>query len=133
MTASVLVIDDDVATRVMISAVLEDLGYQVFTAENGRAGLDLYAAEPADLVITDIYMPEKDGIETIISLRELAHPPRIIAMSGGGEASGMDVLRMARLLGADATLLKPISIPRMLREVAELMGQVPPGPAMLVA
>lgn len=133
MTSSVLVIEDDAITRTTIASVLEDLGYQVFTAENGRAGLDLYAAEPADLVITDIYMPEKDGIETIMSLREKAVSPKIIAMSGGGEASGMDVLRMARLLGADATMLKPVSVPRMLREVADLLGETPPGPAMMVA
>lgn len=133
MPSSVLVIDDDVSTRTMIASVLEDLGHQVFTAENGQVGLDLYAGEPADLVITDIYMPEKDGIETIISLREKTCSPKIIAMSGGGEASGMDVLRMARLLGADATMLKPVSVPRLLREVAELLGEAPPGPAMMVA
>lgn len=132
MIRSVLVIDDDPLSRLAIAATLEDLGYQVLTAENGREGLDLFAAEPTDVVITDIYMPEKDGIEVIIGLREHLHIPKVIAISGGGELCGMDVLRMAKLLGADETMIKPLSLAKLGVMVAELLGEAPmrPRPAL---
>jgi len=123
MAATVLVIDDDVLTRTAVASVLEDLGHTVMTAGDGREAMALFAAEPAQLVVTDIFMPVMDGIEVIIALREQIRIPKVIAMSGGGRQCGMDVLHMAMLLGADAALHKPIVPARLSRVATDLLAQ----------
>jgi len=118
---NILVIDDDACVRAVVASTFTRLGYQVQTAENGAVGLRIFEAEPADLVITDILMPEKDGIEVIIALRQYLYIPKVIAMSGGGQRCGMEVLRTAKLLGADAVMSKPLSMSQLVRVAGELL------------
>lgn len=104
----VLIIDDEAKLRLIVRKMLEAAGYEVGEAENGRAGLQAFQEKAADIVLTDIIMPEKEGIETIVELRKLSQKSlRIVAMSGGGRAKNVDFLKIAQSLGADATLAKP--------------------------
>ncbi len=102
----VLVIDDEPGLRQVIRRMLEPAGHEVVEAENGRAGAQALHAAPFDVVLTDIIMPEQEGMETIGEMRKLNKTVRIVAMSGGG-IKDLDVLLLARRLGADATLAKP--------------------------
>ena len=107
MAPLVLVIEDDACVRDIIREVLEDAAFAVVTAANGREGMALFRkCEPA-LVITDIIMPEQEGIETITQLRRERPKARILAVSGGGRIGNTDVLEIAHQLGADETLAKP--------------------------
>lgn len=113
----ILVIDDDVLVRRTISRILEHGGYEVALAGDGAEGAAKFRSERPDLVITDIIMPEQEGIETIMQmLREDPHV-RIVAVSGGGRLGSMDFLTVARKLGAKEILKKPF-------EPAELLGCV---------
>jgi two-component system KDP operon response regulator KdpE len=113
MSARIMVIDDDVALRELIVITLSELGYRVRSAEDGAVALRRLAAEAADVVITDIFMPEKDGFEVINELRGWRDMPRIIAMSSGASFAGTDVLRVAMDLGAHETLPKPLCLLRL--------------------
>jgi CheY-like chemotaxis protein len=103
----VLVIDDEAALRLTMRKMLEAAGHEVVEAENGRVGLEVFRRLPTDVVVTDIIMPQKEGIETIRDLRAIAPTVRIIAVSGGGRNQDMNFLRIARKLGANGTLAKP--------------------------
>jgi CheY-like chemotaxis protein len=107
--ANILLIDDDNLFRPMLCAQLEELGHTVTEAQNGKEGIAQYARVPADLVLTDLIMPEKEGIETIIELRKKWPGVKIIAMSGGGRASAASYLKTAQQLGAARVLHKPFS------------------------
>src|SRR5262249_16462507 len=107
MPKSILVIDDDVSVRLVLRRMLEQEGYEVICAEDGRQALDLLKQRRPDLVITDIVMPNCEGIETILEMRAAGLTLPIIAMSGGGRIGNADFLQMARRLGASATLTKP--------------------------
>ena len=120
MTKSVLVIDDDPRICQLICRGFEQKGYSVFQASNGRAGLKIFHAEQPDLVITDILMPEMEGIETIMQLRSAAWTPKIIAISGGGRLVGREFLKWARHLGADEVLAKPFRVSALVGLAAEL-------------
>lgn len=103
----ILVIDDESGLRLTVRKMLESAGHEVVEAENGRRGVEAYRKDSADVVITDIIMPEKEGIETIRDIRALDPAVRIVAISGDGIGPNVDFLRIARKLGADATLAKP--------------------------
>jgi two-component system, chemotaxis family, chemotaxis protein CheY len=103
----VLVIDDEAAIRALFSAVLRGAGHDVYEAGDGRAGLTLYHQHHPELVITDIIMPNQEGIETIRMLHRENPDVKIIAVSGGGRIGDLDFLRIAREFGAVATLAKP--------------------------
>ena len=104
----VLVIDDDMWINKMITKVLQSEGYEVFSAFNGKEGLDvLKANEDIDLIITDIVMPEKEGIETIIEIKKNYKDKKIIAISGGGKLKPEGYLLLAKKLGANEILTKP--------------------------
>jgi len=107
--AHLLIIDDDDLFRPMLRENLEQLGHTVTEASNGKEGLARYASAPADLVFTDLIMPEKEGIETIIELRKKWPDIKIIAMSGGGRGTATNYLKTAQQLGAKYTLAKPFS------------------------
>jgi len=120
-TPVILVIDDNDQFRSMISEMLDVDGYQVLTAANGNQALELLDEARVDLVITDILMPEKGGVETIIELTRKYPALPIIAMSGGGRTGNMDFLEIARKAGVRATLNKPIELDTLLDTVAKVL------------
>jgi CheY-like chemotaxis protein len=103
----VLVIDDDVAVRQTIALLLEDVGIEVVQAADGKEGLRAFQRSLPDLIVTDIIMPEKEGIQTIIDIRKTDRNLPIIAISGGGRVGNTDFLEIAARLGATTTLPKP--------------------------
>jgi CheY-like chemotaxis protein len=114
----VLVVDDDPGVRDVIRSMLEAAGYTVLMAENGKEAIRLLKTERADLILTDLVMPEQEGIETIKTLRREYPEIKVIAMSG---AFGGDYLRIASYLGAHATLAKPIQMEKLLALVRETL------------
>ena len=120
--ARILVIDDDALVRAVIKAALSDEGYEVMEAADGKEGLKCYRNFSADLVITDLIMPEQEGIETIIELCREWPEVKIIAISGGPRYGSNDTLRMAELLGAKRAIAKPFKIPDLLAAVCEVLG-----------
>ena len=121
--AKILVIDDDDQLRALLLRVLERANHETAGAENGRAGELVYASFAPDLVVTDIVMPEQEGIETIMSLRRRNAGLPIIAMSGGAMYSSGEYLEIARRLGA-ATLCKPFLPQDLLDAVDQALAGV---------
>jgi len=115
----VLVVDDDAGVREVVRSMLESAGYQVVVAENGKEAMKMLETERADLILTDLVMPEQEGIETIKTLRREYPDLKVIAMSG---AFGGDYLRIAAYLGAHATLAKPIQMNTLLRLVEKTLS-----------
>ena len=107
--AKILVVDDEDLVRLTLRQMLEAGGHEVIEATNGKQGVALEAENSVDLVVTDIIMPEQEGIETIVQLRRKNPLLKIIAISGGGRMKNMDFLKIAANVGADATLTKPFS------------------------
>ncbi len=103
----VLVIDDEAALRKLLRRVLEAAGYRVLEAANGRIGMEILMKERPYAVISDILMPEKEGIETIIEIRRALPDAKVIAISGGGAAHNTMFLAAAQKLGAHAAISKP--------------------------
>lgn len=110
----ILVIDDEPAIRTVLQTVLMREGHAVTCAKNGKAGLDSFTQDKPDLVITDIIMPEKEGIEIIQTIRKADPLLPIIAISGGGRAANTDFLPLAAKFGATATLSKPFGATALL-------------------
>ncbi len=124
---SVLIIEDDDFVQKMLKQTFERAGYKVATAENGLAGIKLYDSklnllEPFDVVITDLIMPEMEGIETISKLRKRDPNVKVIAISGGGRNKPEDYLHLARKLGAMRTFTKPVDREALLLAVTELVS-----------
>jgi len=120
--ARIIVVDDDADVRVLFSLILTDAGHHVIEASNGEEGTRLYREHLPDVIITDIIMPDKEGIETIRELRRDFPDAKIIAISGGGSAlTGRDALSLAKHLGASSTLAKPFSGQELLDAVQELL------------
>ncbi len=116
-----LLIDDDVAMRSMLFRAISRAGYQVHEAGDGREGLKILANHPIALVVTDIIMPDVEGVELIFRIRK-SHPwMPIIAMSGGGRMSPKGYLDVAKSCGANRTISKPFDIDQLLVWVAELL------------
>lgn len=118
----ILVVDDDAGIRRSLSTLLSRAGYQVVQAGDGSEAIRIWRDRSADLVITDLHMPEKDGIQTIIEL--LTHSPgvRIIAMSGGGQTKRLDLLGNLTLLGTVLTIEKPFTLTEMMAVVSRALG-----------
>jgi DNA-binding response OmpR family regulator len=119
--ARILLIEDSEEVRRLLARALRHAGHEVAVASGGVEGLRLFRVAPADIVITDIFMPEQDGLETIRDLRREGRPFRMIAMSGGGTAGQMEVLKTARHMGADRVLAKPFRIAELTALIEELM------------
>jgi two-component system response regulator (stage 0 sporulation protein F) len=113
--ASILIIDDEEIIRALLRSVLEAAGYEVTEAANGRIGLELYRQNPKDLVITDILMPELNGLDMLLELTREFLRAKVIAISGAGEEK--NVLDVAKLLGARQTFHKPFSVSKLLGAV----------------
>ena len=120
--AHILVIDDEVQIRDVLRTVLERVGYQVTEAGDGNEGLQIYAEGGIDLVVTDIIMPEKGGIDTIMDLRRDFPGVKVIAISGGGMCGDVSYLDMALGVGADRAIGKPFVLDDFLESVEELLS-----------
>ena len=118
----ILVIDDDVMVRKTIIRLLEDGGYKVLSAEDGVRGMAIFRSEQPDLVITDIIMPEQEGIQTIIEMRKAKPDAKIIAISGSGSIGNIDFLRIAQLLGASDAIAKPFDPDDLLKRVMHYLN-----------
>lgn len=121
--ARILIIDDEDELRSMLRRMLEQAGHEVTEAVNGAEGIKLYERDRPDLIITDIIMPEKEGVETIIALRQADPNLPIIAISGGGRLEATDFLTMAKKLGARHTLSKPFRRDQLLEAVGECLAK----------
>ena len=120
--ATILVVDDDDQMRKMLRGALERKGYTVIEAENGVSAMSLQRATPADLVITDIIMPEKDGIDTMKELQVEFPDVKVIAISGGKRGGPQNYLMLAEMYNAARTFAKPFDLEEMLTAVEELLG-----------
>lgn len=119
----ILVIEDDNAFRQVLVTMLARAGYEVIQAENGNEALRQCQNVQPDLVLTDIIMPDKEGLETIQELLGLAPNMKIIAMSGGGKFGPNNYLPLAEKLGAKRTLQKPFMRDELLSTIMEVLGE----------
>lgn len=118
----ILVVDDDPQVRSLLGAILEREGYEVSTVGDGQEAVTAYESDPFDLVITDLVMPEKEGIETFNELRTFDPDVKVVAISGGGRIGAQDYLAWARCCGVTHTFAKPIDRLALLNVVEELVG-----------
>ena len=118
----ILVIDDEQYILLMLKKMLERAGFDVDIAINGEEGLRYYHKYPADLIITDIVMPEKEGLETIRELKSHNPDIKIIAISGGGRVDSKEYLESARLFGAKQVFSKPFKQAELLKAVQEMLS-----------
>ena len=129
---SILLIEDDDEFRETLANALTERGYTVTQAEDGEQGVKRFRAAPTDLVITDIVMPNKEGLATVVDLRRDYPKLGIIAMSGGAAHEPALYLKIAGVLGATRTLKKPFDLPTLLTAIEEVLagggGQKPPAP-----
>ena len=121
--AKILVLDDEPSILLMIKKMLEKAGHEVAIALNGKEGMLLFEKNKPDLLITDIIMPEKEGLETIFELRKMYPDLKIIAISGGGRISPDGYLPGAKLLGANMVFQKPLNQKEFVNAVAQLLGE----------
>ena len=122
--ASIMVVDDERQTRMMLRQMLERANYEVMEAENGYEAIQIFRQHPADLIIMDLIMPKKEGIETIIEMRAEFPYIKIIAMSGGGRVGSETYLELAAKLGALRTLAKPIEREVLLDNIREVLQAI---------
>ena len=123
MMPRILVIDDEQYILLMLKKMLERAGYDVDIAINGEEGLRYYQKYPADLIITDIIMPEKEGLETIRELKSYNPDVKIIAISGGGRVDSKEYLESARLFGALKVFSKPFNQGEIVNAVQKLLAE----------
>lgn len=115
--ATILVVDDDRFVRGTIRPILEAMGHDIVEAQNGDEGLRLFADTDFDLALVDIVMPIKNGIDTIVAMRQTRPFARIMAISGGGRRGMTQLLEIAEHLGADAALAKPFTSTELIVKV----------------
>ena len=125
VVAKILLLDDNTALHEPLAEILSLAGHEVTTTASGLEAVEHVRLSPCDLVITDIIMPEQDGIETIIKLRKFSPTLKIIAVSGGGILDGKFYLELASHLGADAVLEKPFSAADILAAITVAVGAGP--------
>lgn len=118
----ILIIEDEVQVRKLTRQMLELEGFEVLEAGDGDSGLKTFTENDVDLIITDIIMPGKEGIETILELRRINPEVKIIAMSGGGRMGPDGYLELARKFGANQTFSKPFDRAGLVAAVKELLG-----------
>ena len=121
--ANILVVDDEAPVRNLLSDVLEKEGYTVFTAETGVVASEIYNSNDIDLIITDLVMPEKGGIDLIMELKKQDPNIKVIAISGGGGITGrFDYLPIAKLVGATEIIAKPFQVTEIRAQVAKMLA-----------
>jgi len=119
--AKILVIDDEQQAREMMKEMLAREGHEVVVAAEGSEGIRIFREQKPDLVVTDLIMPKKEGIETIMELKSIIPGIKIIAVSGGGRYDPKDSLKMAKDLGADLVFKKPFERKVFIAAVKELL------------
>lgn len=119
--AKILLVDDDLQFQQMLKQYLERNGFEVMTAANGKEAVELFKQDTFDLIITDIIMPEKEGIETIIEMKKEKPEIKIIAISGGGRIDADDYLIYAKRFGACHTFTKPIDRDAFISKIREVL------------
>jgi CheY-like chemotaxis protein len=117
----VLIVEDDKELREMLKLSLLRRNFTVFEADNGKSAIAHFKPTITDLVVTDIIMPEEDGLKVVIKLRELKPTIKIIAISGGGKVGPGSYLNLAKALGADAIYSKPFSISDLITKIEQLL------------
>lgn len=120
--ARILVVDDEPELRSILREALEIAGHEVTVAADGFSAIRAQRQQPADLIITDIFMPGKEGIETIMEIRKDFPNVKIIVMSGGGRYKHFEYLQAAEQLGATRSISKPFDLPAILRMVDETLA-----------
>lgn len=121
----ILIIDDDTFMCSYTASLLSRLGLTAIVALDGRAGVTRFSEGDIDLVMTDILMPEQEGLETILALRRLDPRIKILAMTGAQEGEALDYLPAAKKLGADSALRKPFTFAELSREIMRLLPNAP--------
>lgn len=121
--AKILVVDDRQMVRDVIARVLQQWGYTVDVAKNGQDALNRFAADPADLVVLDMFMPVMNGFDALVVFRRRYPDTKVLAISGGGEFVMEDALAHAKKLGAHNVLAKPFSPEEMLETVCGLLAE----------
>lgn len=119
---TVLLVEDEAPLRDLLAGVLRAAGFVVKTAEHGVVALNALAQSGADLIVTDLCMPDLDGMELVMQLRRKASATPVIVISGGGVSNTGDMLRAARLLGARRTLEKPFPLQELVRAAREILA-----------
>jgi len=119
--AGILIVEDEKELREMLKLSFLKRKYSVLEAENGKDAIVHFRPSVTDLVVTDLIMPEEDGLKVIMKLKELKPSIKIIAISGGGKVGPASYLNLAKALGADATFSKPFSINELIQRVEELL------------
>jgi CheY-like chemotaxis protein len=117
----VLIVEDDKELREMLKLSLLRRNFTVFEADNGKSAIAHFKPTITDLVVTDIIMPEEDGLKVVMKLRELKPTIKIIAISGGGKVGPGSYLNLAKALGADAIYSKPFSISDLITKIEQLL------------
>jgi CheY-like chemotaxis protein len=120
---TILLVDDSESIRELLAKALADGGYKVLTAADGKQAIRILTTKSIDLIVTDLYMPEADGIELIIAVRKMPRRPPVIAMSS--QTGIMDVLHVAKKLGAKKILRKPFPPSDLLQLATVLLGSAP--------
>ena len=117
---TILLVDDSESIRAQLAEILSRGGYEVLTAADGKQAIRLLATRRMDMVVTDIFMPEADGLEVLIALKKMPVRPPVIAMSS--KTGSMDMLRSAKMLGAKKILRKPFPPDELLQHVKAVLG-----------
>ena len=123
--ARILVIDDNTSMREAVCEMLQQAGYEATSMENGRFAAQIHRDDPVDLVITDLFMPDTDGLEVIYQFRHEFPDVKIIAVSGGGSRGLLELLAVAKKMGAQRALMKPFTWEELLSAVQELLEPPP--------
>lgn len=115
--AMAVVIDDDPQVRSLVAMMLKRAGYQVAQAKDGEEGTELCASLDPDIIVTDIFMPRRDGIDVLRAAKTSVRQPRVVAISGGSPRLQVDFLQVAERFGADAVVQKPFTPSQLLQAV----------------
>lgn len=118
----VMIVEDDISLREMLREALEKRKYTVITAADGREAIAKFRPSVIDLVVTDLLMPEEDGLSVIMNIKHIKPETKIIAISGGGKAGPGSYLHIAMKLGADQVFSKPFLPSELVQKVREIIG-----------
>ena len=120
--ARILIVDDEENVRFTLVKALKSLNHEIYQAADGNAALAILAEQEIDLIVTDIFMPNREGLETIIEIRMNWPEVKLVAMSGGGRIRNTEFLDIAKKFGADLVLKKPFSMMEFRNEIGRLLN-----------